>query len=118
MIAMKPPSQTLSVLKAEYDRLRRSLAKVGYVSGGSVQERRVRTSGRSGLQWTRKVAGKTVSVALSPAQYEALKQAVTNQRALWQTIRQMERISRRIIFASTPDTSRRKRLSKKVLGTN
>ncbi|HKI70623.1 MAG TPA: hypothetical protein VKA67_13630, partial [Verrucomicrobiae bacterium] len=66
--------------------------------------------------WTRKVAAKTVSVALSPAQFQAMKQAVTNERNLWKTIQEMERVSRHIIFTSTADTRRRKRLSKNVLG--
>jgi len=113
---VNPPSEDVRALQAEYDRLRQRLAQIGYISAGSVLERTTQTSGRSGCQWTRKVAGKTVSVSLSRAQYEAMKQAVANERMLWKTIQQMERISRRIIFASTPDTSRRKRLSKKVLG--
>jgi len=115
---MSDPAETLTALKAEFRRLRQRLARTGYLSQGSVQQRTVAASGRSGCQWTRKVAQKTVSVALSPAQFEAMKKAVTNERKLWQTIQAMERISRRIIFASTPDTVRRKRLSKKVLGLN
>lgn len=116
MTPVNPPSVDVRPLQAEYDRLRQRLAQIGYISGGSVLERTAQASGRTGCQWTRKVAGKTVSVSLSRAQYEAMKQAVANERMLWKTIQQMERISRRIIFASTPDTSRRKRLSKKVLG--
>ena len=50
--------------------------------------------------------------------FEAMKEAVANERKLWKTIQEMERISRRIIFASASDTRRRKRLSKKVLGLN
>ncbi len=45
-----------------------------------------------------------------------MKEAVANERKLWKTIQEMERVSRRIIFASASDTRRRKRLSKKVLG--
>lgn len=110
--------ETLAALKDAYRRLRRRLARIGYISQGSVQQRTVAASGRSGYQWTRKVAQKTVSVALSAAQFEAMQAAVTNERELWKTIQEMERVSRRIIFASTPDTRRRKRLSKKVLGLN
>jgi len=77
----------------------------------------VATSGRSGYQWTRKVAGKTVSVALSPEQFEAMKQAVANHRELSRTIEQMEKISRQILFQTAADTRRRKPLVKKVLGT-
>ena len=64
------------------------------------------------------MAQQTVSVALSQAQFEAMKEAVANERKLWKTIQAMERVSRRILFASMSDTRRRKRLSKKVLGLN
>ena len=118
MTAMNDTPESLAALKTEYQRLRQGLARIGYISQGSVQQRSVAASGRSGYQWTRKVAQKTVSVALSKAQFEALQEAVTNERKLWQTIQKLERVSRRIIFASVPDTRRRKRLSKKVLGLN
>ena len=118
LTAMNDTLETLAALRAEYRRLRQSLSRTGYISQGSVQQRSVAASGRSGYQWTRKVAQKTVSVALSQAQFEAMKEAVTNERKLWKIIQEMERVSRRIIFASAPDTRRRKRLSKKVLGLN
>ncbi len=113
---MNQTPQSLATLKTRYRQLCRDLARTGYISQGSVQQRTVAASGRSGYQWTRKVAQKTVSLALSPQQYEAMKQAVANERKLWKVIQEMERVSRRILFASTPDTRRRKRLSKKVLG--
>lgn len=116
LTAMNDTLETLAALRAEYRRLRQSLSRTGYISQGSVQQRSVAASGRSGYQWTRKVAQKTVSVALSQAQFEAMKEAVTNERKLWKIIQEMERVSRRIIFISAPDTRRRKRLSKKVLG--
>lgn len=118
MSAVNNSPKTLAALQAEYQRLRRSLARTGYISQGSVQQRSVAVSGRSGYQWTRKVAQKTVSVALSQAQFEAMQEAVDNERKLWKIIQAMERVSRRIIFASMSDTRRRKRLSKKVLGLN
>ena len=115
---MNNTPETLAALKAQYRRLRQSLARIGYISQGSVLQRSVAASGRSGCQWTRKVAQKTVSVALSQAQFDAMKEAVANERQLWKIIQEMERVSRRIIFASAPDTRRRKRLSKRVLGLN
>lgn len=118
LTAMNDTLETLAALRAEYRRLRQSLSRTGYISQGSVQQRSVAASGRSGYQWTRKVAQKTVSVALSQAQFEAMKEAVTNERKLWKIIQEMERVSRRIIFISAPDTRRHKRLSKKVLGLN
>jgi type II secretory pathway component PulJ len=113
---MKNQPDALAALKGKYDRLRKSLAQTGYISQGSVLQRSVAASGRSGCQWTRKVAQKTLTVSLSPPQFAAMKQAVTNERKLWKTIQQMEKVSRQIIFASTSDTQRRKPLSKKVLG--
>jgi hypothetical protein len=118
LVAMNETPEALAALKAQYQRRRQDLARIGYISQGSVQQRSVAASGRSGYQWTRKVAQKTVTVALSQAQYEAMKEAVANERKLWKTIQEMERVSRRIIFASASDTRRRKRLSKKVLGLN
>ena len=104
-------------LEKQYDRLRQQLARTGYISRGSVLARSVTTSGRSGYQWTRKVGGKTVSVSLSPEQFQAMKRAVSNERMLHKTIARMEKLSRRILFQTTADTRRRKPLNKKVLGT-
>jgi hypothetical protein len=116
MLSMKNRSPSLAALDQQYDRLRKSLAQIGYLSQGTVLARSVATSGRSGYQWTRKVAQKTITVSLSRQQFVAMKEAVQNERKLWKTIQQMERVSRQILFASLPDTRRRKRLPKKVLG--
>lgn len=113
---MKNKPASIAAWKGRYERLRKSLARIGYISQGSVLQRSVATSGRSGFQWTRKVAQKTVSVSLSRAQFAAMRQATANERQLWKTVRQMEKVSRQIIFASAPDTQRRKHLSRKVLG--
>ena len=79
---MKPTAcPSIGRLQREYDRLRQSLSGIGYISQGSVLQRTVASSGRSGYQWTRKQAGKTISVSLSQDQYEAMKQAVANERA-------------------------------------
>ena len=116
---MKPMKKTASPLKAwerQYQRLRQSLAQTGYISQGSVLDRSTLRSGRTGYQWTRKIAQKTITVSLSPPQFQSFRQAIENERKLWKTIEQMERLSRQILFATVPDTHRRKRLSKKVLG--
>jgi hypothetical protein len=117
MLSMKTGSPALAALEQQYDRLRKSLAQIGYISQGSVLARSVATSGRSGYQWSRKVAQKTITVSLSRQQFVAMKEAVQNERKLWITIQQMEKLSRHILFATLPDTRRRKRLAKKVLGT-
>ena len=114
---MEKNSVAVAAWQREYERWRQSLARIGYISQGSVLKRSVATSGRSGYQWTRKVAQKTITVSLSQQQFVALRQAVKNERRLWKTIKRMEKLSRQILFASLPDTRRRKRLAKKVLGT-
>jgi hypothetical protein len=62
------------------------------------------------------VRGKTVSVALSQEQYEWLREAIANWRGLQATLKEMQRLSRQVLFATVPHPSRRKRLGKKVLG--
>jgi hypothetical protein len=104
-------------LETAYGRLRVRLAQVGWISQGYVQDRGPGAGGPC-YQWTRKVKGKTVSVALSKEQYEALRQAIDNWRQLQAMLQEMQRLSRQLIFGTLPDTRRRKRLSKRVLGTN
>jgi hypothetical protein len=103
-------------LERQYQQLVASLADTGYISQGSVLDRSTLRPPRSGYQWTRKVARKTVTVALSAEQYYSFALAVKNRRRLQQTIQKMERLSRKILFEQLPDTRRRKRLGKKVLG--
>ena len=102
----------------EYQRLRAGLSRLGYITQGSVQDRTGRRGGGAGYQWTRKVAGKTVTVALTAPQFALLQEAVKNYRHLRRQLQQMERLSRQIIFQREPHPGRRKRLSQKVLGTN
>ncbi len=96
--------------------MRGRLARLGYISQGSVQDRTARKGGGAGYQWTRKVAQKTVTVSLTFEQFTQLSQAVNNYRHLRHDLKEMERLSRKIIFQITPHPSRRKRLTKKVLG--
>ena len=100
----------------QYDRLRRRLSHLGWISQGSVQDRTDRKAGGAGYQWTRKVKGKTVSVALSQEQYQALKTAIDNWKATQEILQRMQASSREIIFGTLPHPPRRKRLGKKVLG--
>jgi hypothetical protein len=106
----------LPQLQTEYDQLRQHLAQVEWISQGYVQDRGPGAGGPC-YQWTRKVRGKTVSVALSKEQFEALHQAIGNWRQLQKILDRMQAISRQVIFGTLPDTRRRKRLTKKVLGT-
>ena len=102
-------------VESEYERLRAGLVKVGWISQGYVQDRGPGAGGPC-YQWTRKVKGKTVSVALSKEQYEALKEAIENWREVESTLDRMQKLTRQRIFGTLPDTRRRKPLSKRVLG--
>src|SRR5438445_10447943 len=111
-----PNIQSAPARQREYDRWRRRLSQVGYISQGSVQDRTARKGGGAGYQWTRKVAQKTITVSLTADQFVKMKEAVSNYRKLRQQLKQMETLSRSIIFQSAPHPGRRKRLSQKVLG--
>ena len=104
-------------MPAQYQRLRRQLARVGYLTQGSVFERKPGQQG-SRYVWTRKVKAKTVTVALSKEQYRELKKAAQNQRRLQATVAAMQRLSRRLLFQKFASVTRRKHLSKRVLGLN
>ncbi len=103
-------------LKQQYERLRQSLAKVGWISQGSVVDRSKLHPPRSGYQWTRKVKAKTITVALSAEEFKAFNRAIANERQLWKTIQKMEQISRRVLFKNRPQHRTAKPLTNKVLG--
>jgi len=91
------------------------LAQIGWISRGYVQDRGPGAGGPC-YQWTRKEKEKTVSVALSQEQYQAMKQAITNWRTAQEILQQMESLSRQMIFHTLPEPRRRKHLSRKTIG--
>jgi hypothetical protein len=101
--------------RSQFDALRRRLGQVGWISEGYVQNRGPGAGGPC-YQWTRKVKGKTVSVALSREQFEWLKEAIAQWRQLQATLKEMQQLSRRVLFQTVPHPPRRKRLAKRVLG--
>ena len=102
--------------RTRYALLKARLARTGWISDGYVQDRGPGAGGPC-FQWTRKVKGKTVSVALSKEQFEWLAQAIAEWRQVQATIKEMRRLSRQVLFATQPHPRRRKRLGKNVLGT-
>ena len=110
--AKQPP---LAQREAQYAPLRRRLAGLGWISQGYVQDRGPGAGGPC-YQWTRKVKGKTVSVALSKDQYEWFRKAIAQWRQVQSTLKEMQRLSRQVLFETVPHPPRHKRLSKKVLG--
>jgi hypothetical protein len=108
-------SQSAQELETVYARLREQLSQTGWISQGYVQDRGPGAGGPC-YQWTRKVKGKTVSVALSQEQYQWLKEAIKNWKKLQETLKEMQLLSRQVLFETLPNPKRRKRLGKKVLG--
>ena len=108
-------SELATVPETTYGRLREQLAHTGWISEGYVQDRGPGAGGPC-YPWTRKVKGKTVSVALSQEQYYWLKEAIANWRKLQTILKEMQRLSRQVLFETLPSPKRRKRLGKKVLG--
>lgn len=107
-----------SPLPATYRRLRARLAQLGWIALGSVLERNLPGQGGPRYQWSRRVEGKTITVALSAEQFAWLKAAILNQRKASELLAQMQQLSLQYMWKKLPSTTRRKRLSKKTLGLN
>ncbi len=106
---------TLAQYQAQYAGLRDRLKDIGWISEGYVQDRGPGAGGPC-YQWTRKLKGKTVSVALSEEQFEWLQAAIAQWRKVQATLKEMQCLSRRVLFETVPHPPRRKRLGQRVLG--
>ena len=106
----------LAQWQARYAALRARLARTGWISQGYVQDRGPGAGGPC-YQWTRKVKAKTVSVALSKEQFAWLAKAIAEWRQVQATLKEMQRLSRQVLFETLPHPQRRKHLGKRVLGT-
>jgi hypothetical protein len=98
-----------------YQQLLEQLSSTGWISEGYAQNRGPGAGGPC-FQWTRKVKGKTVSVALSQEQFKAMQEAIENWKKTKKVIQRMQQLSREEIFTTLPGTKRRKPLPKNVLG--
>jgi hypothetical protein len=114
-MATKPEAAAAAQWHKLHAQLSACHAEPGWISEGYVQDRGPGAGGPC-YQWTRKVKGKTISVALSKEQYEWLAAAITNWRTVQALLKEMQRLSRQGLFTTVPGTQRRKRLSKRVLG--
>lgn len=109
------PKKTLSEATQRFARLQTTLATTGWISEGYVQDRGPGAGGPC-YQWTRKVKGKTVSVALSKEQFEWLSAAIQNWKTVQSALKEMQQLSRLVLFQSVPGVPRRKPLTKKAMG--
>lgn len=105
-------------LPPDYARLRGQLAKIGWIALGSLVERNKSGQGGPRYQWSWRVAGKTVTVALSAEQFEWLKEPIANQRKVWDILAKLQHLTARHALEHLPSPPRRKRLNKKKLGLN
>lgn len=105
-------------LPPEYQRLRQKLSKIGWIALGSLLERDKPGQGGPRYQWSRRVGPKTITVALSAEQFDWLKQAISNQREVWDILVQLQQLTTQHALQNIPGPPRRKRLSKKRLGIN
>jgi len=113
---MRTPKNTPRAYQEKrYAQLRARLSQIGWISEGYVQDRGPGAGGPC-YQWTRKVKGKTVSVALAREQFLWLKQAIAQWRQVQSLLKQMQRLSRQVLFETVPHPKRRKSLSPNVLG--
>jgi hypothetical protein len=115
---MKSQLHTPAEFPAAFRRLQGRLGRIGWMALGSVLERDQPGQGGPRYQWSRRVDGKTVTVALSAEQFAWLRQAIANQREAWRIMEEMHRVSLAYMWQNLPSTTRRKPLSKKTLGTN
>ena len=105
-------------LPAAYRQLRARLGQIGWLALGSLLERKLPGQGGPRYQWSRRVEGKTVTIALSAQQFDWLKQAIANQRQIDDLLNQMHRKTLGYMWKHVPSTARRKKLSKRTLGLN
>ena len=62
--------------------------------------------------WTRKINGKTITVALTDEQARIIRQAINRNRELEQRLDQLRSLSEQIIIAISPCVAKRKRSPK------
>src|SRR5512146_418338 len=102
----RAPAATHPPLPAAYRRLRARLAQLGWIALGSVLERNLPGQGGPRYQWSRRVEGKTITVALSAEQFAWLQQAIANQRKAWDIMAQMHQLTLDYMWKHLPSTAR------------
>ena len=103
---------------AAYRRFQAQLSRPGWIALGSVLERNQPGQGGPRYQWSRRVEGKTVTVALSAEQFAWLKKALANQRKVWSILEKMQQMTLNYMWKNLPGTVRRKELNNKILGVS
>ena len=80
-----------------FEQCRQALCSLEWISEGSVSANHPGT-----WRWTRKVAGKTVTVALSDTQARAFRQAIAEHRRLKKLLQEMRALSQEALLQTIP----------------
>jgi hypothetical protein len=91
-----------ATLRARFARCQEELSTLDWLSEGSVS-----ANHPGSWRWTRKVQGKTVTVALSAAQAAAFRQAIDHHRRLEKLVQEMRALSQTFLLGSIPGPPRR-----------
>ena len=115
---MKPASHSSATWPAAYRRCQDQLSTLGWLALGSLIERNKPGQGGPRYQWSRRVKGKTITVALSAEQFRWLRPAIANQRKARKILARMQQLTLQQMWKTLPQAPRRKPLSQKTLGIN
>ena len=110
--------RSTEALRRHYTRLATRLSQIGLILQGTITERTIvrpapstrrkkKTYGPY-YQWTWKRQGRTVTVNLTPSQAKAYQEAIDNHRQLEKMVREMRRLSLRVLEATTPSVKKRR----------
>jgi hypothetical protein len=109
-----PGDPRLGPWPAAYQQLRRQLGQTSWICQGTVVCRPLirRVAGRRVKKgpyylWTCKVDAQTQCVALSKAQYEAVAQAIENNRKLHRVVARMQAMTLKIVLQKVPGVKKR-----------
>jgi hypothetical protein len=97
------PSE-LRRLQQRYRQLQAEVAQLGWIAQGSLMPKAPRA-----WRLTRKVRGKTITLALSAAQADAFRAAIANHRRLEELLQQMRHLSEIALLGSAPGVKKRPR---------
>jgi hypothetical protein len=98
----------------KYRELQSELLELPWLVNGSVMKIAPRSDSpkaHTTYTWTRKINAKTVTVALSKDQYRAFRQAIEANRRVEKALKQMRKLSEKVLLETLPGVKRKPRAS-------
>ena len=109
----------LNKIILDFNRQIATVQPEGYILQGSVVRRKLKRRVGTVLKtygpyylWTRKIKGRTVSVALTDEQARIIRQAINRNREMEERLDRLRSLSEQIISAISPCVAKRKRTPK------